>query len=82
MVSEALANVAKYASASAVTITVARCERGLRVEVTDDGRGGARPRPGSGLEGLADRVAALDGRLIVDSDLGTGTRVSAEIPCG
>ena len=82
VVSEALANVAKYASASAVTITVARCERGLRVEVTDDGRGGARPRPGSGLEGLADRVAALDGRLIVDSDLGTGTRVSAEIPCG
>jgi len=82
VVSEALANVAKYANASAVTVTIGRCERGLRVEVVDDGRGGAGARPGSGLEGLADRVAALDGRLVVESYPGTGTRVSAEIPCG
>ncbi len=82
VVSEALANVAKYAGASRVTVTVGRCERGVRVEVADDGTGGALARRGSGLEGLADRVAALDGRLVVDSPPGQGTRVTAEIPCG
>ena len=82
VVSEALANVAKYADASMVKVTVGRCERGLRVEVADDGSGGAVARPGSGLEGLADRVAALEGRLMVDSPPGQGTRVAAEIPCG
>ena len=82
VVSEALANVAKYANASAVAVTIAHCERRLRVEVSDDGRGGAKVRPGSGLEGLADRVAALDGQLVVESHPGTGTRVRAEIPCG
>jgi len=82
VVSEALANVAKYADASAVKVTVGQCERGLRVEVADDGVGGAKARPGSGLEGLADRVAALDGRLVVESSPENGTRVSAEMPCG
>jgi len=82
VVSEALANVAKYANASFATVKIGRCERGLRVEVSDDGVGGAVARPGSGLEGLADRVAALDGLLKVDSRPGNGTRVTAEIPCG
>jgi len=82
VVSEALANVVKYANASMVKVAVDRCERGLRVEVADDGLGGAVARPGSGLEGLGDRVAALDGRLVVDSPPGQGTRVTAEIPCG
>ncbi len=82
VVSEALANVAKYADASGVKVTIGRCERGLRVEVTDDGVGGAVARRGSGLEGLADRVAALEGRLVVDSPAGQGTRLTAEIPCG
>jgi signal transduction histidine kinase len=82
VVSEALANVAKYAGASMVQVTVHRCARNLRVEVADDGTGGAVARPGSGLEGLGDRVAALDGRLVVDSPPGQGTRVRAEIPCG
>lgn len=82
VVCEALANVAKYADASTVKVTVDRCERGLVVEVADNGTGGAVARPGSGLEGLADRVAALDGRLVVDSPPGQGTRVTAEIPCG
>jgi signal transduction histidine kinase len=82
VVSEALANVAKYANASFATVKIGRCERGLRVEVSDDGVGGAVARPGSGLEGLADRVAALDGLLKVDSQPGNGTRVTAEIPCG
>ena len=82
VVSEALANVAKYADASTVKVTVERCERSVLVEVADDGTGGAVARPGSGLEGLGDRVAALDGRLVVDSPLEQGTRVRAEIPCG
>ncbi|MDQ3601828.1 MAG: histidine kinase [Actinomycetota bacterium] len=82
VVSESLANVAKYARASFVTVDVRLCDKGLRVEVADDGVGGATARPGSGLEGLADRVAALDGRLTVESRFGSGTRVSAEIPCG
>ena len=82
VVCEALANVAKYADASTVKVTVDRCERSLLVEVADNGTGGAVARPGSGLEGLADRVAALDGRLVVDSPPGQGTRVTAEIPCG
>ena len=82
VVSEALANAAKYAEASLVKVTVGLGERGLRVEVADDGVGGASARRGSGLEGLADRVAALDGRLVVHSPAGHGTRVMAEIPCG
>ena len=81
VVCESLANAAKYAQASSVTVEVGWCDKRLRVVVADDGVGGARPRPGSGLEGLADRVAALDGRLMVDSHPGTGTRVTAEIPC-
>jgi signal transduction histidine kinase len=80
-VSEALANVAKYAEATHATVTV-RHERGrLVVDVTDDGRGGACPDSGSGLRGLADRIGALDGRLEVHSPLGAGTRVHVEIPC-
>jgi signal transduction histidine kinase len=51
------------------------------IEVGDDGVGGADPN-GSGLRGLADRVAALDGRLKVDSPAGRGTRITAELPCG
>jgi signal transduction histidine kinase len=82
VVSEALANIAKYAGASSATVTIARCQRNLRVEVADDGMGGAAARAGSGLEGLADRVAALDGYLKIDSVPGAGTRLVAEIPCG
>jgi signal transduction histidine kinase len=53
----------------------------LRVEVLDDGRGGADPTRGSGLRGLADRIAALDGRLTIVSPPQGGTRLIAEIPC-
>jgi PAS domain S-box-containing protein len=80
VVSEALANVAKYAEATSVRISVSG-ENGLAlVEVADDGIGGANPRAGSGLRGLADRVEALDGRLQVWSPVGKGTRIRAEIP--
>jgi signal transduction histidine kinase len=81
VVCEALANVAKYARATIVAVRV-RCEDGiLRVEVADDGVGGADETGGSGLRGLADRVEALDGRLRVTSPPGAGTTVRAELPC-
>jgi signal transduction histidine kinase len=80
VVSEALANVTKYAQASAVEVRVERSNGMAVVEVADDGVGGADPLRGSGLRGLADRVASLSGKLEVDSPQGAGTRVRAEIP--
>jgi PAS domain S-box-containing protein len=82
VVSEALTNVAKYAEASAVEVSVTRMNGRAVVEVSDDGRGGADPNQGSGLRGLVDRVEALDGVLRVESTPGAGTRIRAEIPCG
>jgi signal transduction histidine kinase len=81
VVSEALANAAKYAQASAVIISASLADGHVIVEVADDGIGGADATVGSGLRGLTDRVAALDGRLIVESAPGRGTRVVARIPC-
>jgi signal transduction histidine kinase len=81
LVSESLANVAKYARASRVRVRVARQNGHAVVDVEDDGVGGADPRQGSGLRGLADRVQALDGTLTVESPVGAGTRIHAEIPC-
>jgi signal transduction histidine kinase len=80
VVSEALTNVAKYAQATSATVAVRRENGHLVVEVTDDGIGGADAAHGSGLRGLADRVAALDGSLSLESPAGRGTRVHAEIP--
>jgi signal transduction histidine kinase len=81
VVTEALTNIAKYAQATAATVTVEQANGWLIVDVTDDGIGGADPARGSGLSGLADRVAALGGVLQVDSPAGGGTRVRAELPC-
>lgn len=78
---EALTNVAKYACARSANVSVLRENGRAVVEVRDDGVGGARMAPGSGLSGLADRVAVLDGRLVVESPPGGGTRIRAEIPC-
>src|SRR5439155_15280124 len=80
VVSEALANVTKYAQASSVKVTVGRTNGSALVEVADDGVGGADPLRGSGLRGLADRVASLSGKLAIHSPPGAGTRVRAEIP--
>jgi PAS domain S-box-containing protein len=80
VVSEALANVAKYAQASSVTVSVCRENGYALVEVADDGIGCARAGAGSGLRGLADRVEALDGRLEIVSPAGAGTRLRAQIP--
>lgn len=78
---EALTNVAKHAGATAVTLRASVDGDVLRVVVQDNGRGGANPDHGSGIRGLADRVAALGGHLgVTDSPQG-GTRLEAEIPC-
>jgi PAS domain S-box-containing protein len=81
-VSEGLTNTARYAAAGRVEVEAVHVDSRLRVEVRDDGRGGADPTGGSGLRGLADRVAALDGVLNVISPPGGGTVLRAEIPCG
>jgi signal transduction histidine kinase len=80
IVAEAITNVAKYAAASHITVTVGQVNGCTRVEVTDNGVGGADPAAGSGLRGIADRVEVLNGRLQVMSPVGVGTTVRAEIP--
>ena len=82
VVAEALTNVARYAGAQMATVSVLRNNGHVDVEVRDDGVGGADPEQGSGLRGLSDRVAALDGRLHLRSASGHGTTVRARIPCG
>jgi signal transduction histidine kinase len=81
LISESLANVGKHAQASRATVDVTRSNGHIRVEVFDDGVGGADTESGSGLRGLADRVEAVGGRVRVWSPGGRGTRVRAEIPC-
>ena len=82
VIAEALANVAKYAQATEASVRVEREEEHehVRVLVEDDGIGGADPSRGSGLRGLADRVAALEGTFEVDSLPGDGTRITVVIP--
>jgi len=81
VVSESLANIGKHAQASSGTIAVTRTTEHVRIEVGDDGVGGAHTEDGTGLRGLGDRVEALGGRLRVWSPRGGGTRVRAELPC-
>ncbi len=80
--SEALANIAKHAGASRVSVSVTTGDGRVIVAIEDDGRGGADPARGTGLRGLADRVEALGGTLEVESPAGRGTRLAAEIPLG
>ena len=82
IVAESLTNVAKYARATAATVSVERANGRLRVQVQDDGVGGADMTQGSGLRGLADRAEALRGTLRVHSSPGRGTVVTAELPVG
>jgi signal transduction histidine kinase len=81
VVSEALANVAKHALTDAAVVTIRQYPGWLTVQVSDDGAGGARPEDGTGLRGLADRVASVGGVLRVHSPPGAGTRLEADIPC-
>jgi signal transduction histidine kinase len=78
--SEALANAAKHAEATRLTVTLRRSSAGIELVVADDGRGGADPA-GTGLAGLADRVAARGGRLRAESPPGAGTVITATVPC-
>lgn len=80
VVAEALANVVKHAHARRVMVTVTHRPDELHVTVSDDGVGGAKVAPGSGLSGLRDRVDAVEGRLSIDSVPGRGTRIAAELP--
>ena len=77
---ESLANVAKYAQASTASVHLSRSDGSVIVEIADDGVGGADATAGSGLRGLADRVEALGGHLLVTSPPGAGTVVTAELP--
>ena len=83
IVSEAIANVVKHAQATRAEVTVTRSGDLLRITVTDDGRGGATPAAGdgTGLRGLAQRAAAVDGTLSIDSPPGGPTIITAELPC-
>jgi len=79
--SEALGNVARHAGATGAEVTLTRAGRTLAMEVRDNGRGGADPVAGTGLTGLADRVAAVNGRLLLSSPPGGPTIVRVELPC-
>jgi signal transduction histidine kinase len=83
VISEALANAAKHAQASAVhvEVDVDASSGTVRLSVGDDGVGGADPARGSGLVGLKDRVEATGGSLVVRSRPGEGTRLVVELPC-
>jgi signal transduction histidine kinase len=80
LVAEGLTNIIKYAEASTVAIAVRRAGADVVVTVTDDGVGGVDVAAGSGLRGLQDRLAAVDGELDIESPPGAGTRLQARIP--
>jgi signal transduction histidine kinase len=82
VVAEALANVARHAGATTATVDLRRTGDRVMVRVSDNGRGGADPDAGSGLRGLRERLAALDGTLSVSSPSGGPTVLIAEVPCG
>ena len=80
VVAEAITNVAKYARATRVTVSVHRADEYATITISDDGVGGADAAQGTGLRGLTDRVEALEGHLHLDSPAERGTRITAEIP--
>lgn len=79
-VSELLQNVSKHSGATRATVDVWQVETRLMLQVSDNGRGGANTSSGSGLAGLAERLDAVDGILVVDSPVGGPTTVTAELP--
>ena len=81
VVVEALTNVAKHSGATEAQVSIKREGGWLRITIADNGRGGADPDKGTGLRGLRDRIAALDGRFSLVSPVGGGTTLTVEIPC-
>jgi signal transduction histidine kinase len=81
VVAEALTNAIKHAEAGRIEVTTSLADDRLRVEVRDDGRGGADPTQGTGMTGMQDRVAALGGTLRIDSRNGAGTWLEVDLPC-
>jgi len=82
VVCEALTNVARHSGASQAEVAVGPYHGGLRVRISDDGRGGADASAGTGLRGLSQRVASADGTFSLDSRPGAGTTIEVEVPCG
>ncbi|HMK12869.1 MAG TPA: sensor histidine kinase, partial [Acidimicrobiales bacterium] len=82
IVAESLTNIAKHSGAKHARVNVGSDDGTLRVEITDDGKGGAHTDPGGGLSGLADRVRSLEGDLRIASPEGGPTTILAELPCG
>ena len=82
VVVESLTNIAKHSEATAARVAIMRDGNWLRITIEDNGRGGATLEHGSGMSGLRDRIAALDGSFAFTSPEGRGTRISVEIPCG
>jgi signal transduction histidine kinase len=80
IVAEAIANAQKYSQASFIQVRATASEESLRIEIVDDGVGGAVERPGSGLEGLRDRAEAIGGGMELVSRAGFGTRIAVTIP--
>ena len=80
VVAEGLTNVARYARARVASVRVFHDDGKVVAEIEDDGVGGADKGAGSGLRGLADRVEAMGGRVVIDSPRGVGTTIRAEIP--
>jgi signal transduction histidine kinase len=81
IIAEALTNVAKHSGASRASITLAYEKGALTIQVEDDGHGGARMIPGTGLSGLQNRLEALDGTLTIESPSGGPTFVRGVLPC-
>ncbi len=81
VVAEALTNIAKHSGATGATVSVRQQRGTLLVEIADNGVGGADPARGSGLTGLADRVAVVNGRMLMSSPIGGPTMVCVELPC-
>jgi signal transduction histidine kinase len=80
VIAEAIANAQKYSQAALIQVRAHAGPDSLRIDVFDDGRGGANERPGSGLEGLRDRAEAIGGSMAIESRVGSGTRITVEIP--
>lgn len=81
VIAEALTNAVKHAAATTLTVVIRRDGGRLRIEIIDDGVGGARPAGGTGLRGMSDRIHALGVTLVIDSPPGAGARVVVDMAC-